>query len=168
MPEVTADVRYPVVDIPRAKKKIAETMTAFTFDVLREWVNEVTNVIPVWSGASRASFLKLANQAETSIVIEPLIVAPIGSRIPLGYELSIGVVIADARGSAGLFGWDWASTLDYIGIVEGRTGFLAAGERVVKRRKPRNYPNPPQSRERKNKCQKQQKSYMMYRKRSKS
>lgn len=143
MPEVKVDVRYPVVDIPRAKKRIKDTMTKFTFDVLREWVTEVTDVIPVWSGASRASFLKLANQAEVAIEIEPLIVAPIGSRIPLGYETSVGVVIADARGSAGLFGWDWSSTLDYIGIVDDRVRFIEAGERVVQRRPPPELPQPP-------------------------
>lgn len=143
MPTLKADVRYPVVDIPRAKKRINDTMTKFTFDVLKEWVNEVTDVIPVWSGASRASFLKLANQVQFQITIEPLIVAPIGSRIPLGYQTSMGVIIADARGSAGLYGWDWESTLDYIGIVDGRVGFLKAGERVIKRRKPPELPQPP-------------------------
>jgi hypothetical protein len=143
MPKLKADVRYPVVDIPKAKQKIGETMTRFTFDVLREWVTEVTNVIPVWSGASRASFLKLANQAQVAIEIEPLIVAPIGSRIPLGFETSVGVIIADARGSAGLYGWDWESTLDYIGIVDSRVGFLQAGERVIDRNPPPELPQPP-------------------------
>jgi len=143
MPRLSVEPRYPVIDIPRAKRKIGETMTKFTFDVLKEWVIEVTNVIPVWSGASRASFLKLANQAQVEIEIEPLIVAPIGSRIPLGFETSMGVVIADARGSAGLYGWDWASTLDYIGIVDDRVRFLDAGQRVVDRRKPPELPQPP-------------------------
>lgn len=143
MPELSADVRYPVVDIPRAKRKIGKTMTDFTFDILREWVTEVTNVIPVWSGASRASFLKLANQAKVEIEIEPLIVAPIGSRIPLGFATSMGVVIADARGSKGLYGWDWSSTLDYIGIVDDRVQFLKAGKRVIDRRNPPKLPQPP-------------------------
>lgn len=143
MPTLKADVRYPVVDIPRAKKKIGDTMTKFTFDVLREWVTEVTDVIPVWSGASRASFLKLANQAQIQIEIDSLIVAPIGSRVPLGFETSVGVIIADARGSAGLYGWDWQSTLDYIGIVDGRVRFLDAGQRVIDRRKPPELPQPP-------------------------
>lgn len=142
MPKLKADVRYPVVDIPRAKKRIGDVMTQFTFDALREWVNEVTDVIPVWSGASRASFLKLANQAQTAIEIESLIVAPIGSRIPLGFETSIGVVIADARGSSGLFGWDWSSALDYIGIVDDRVRFLDAGNRVIERHEPE-LPTPP-------------------------
>jgi len=143
MPKLTAKVNYPIIDIPRAKKKIGDTMTKFTFDVLAEWVTEVTNVIPVWSGASRASFLKLANQAKVDVEINSLIVAPIGSRVELGYDLSIGVVIADARGSAGLYGWDWESTLDYIGIVDDRVKFLDAGQRVIDRRQPPELPQPP-------------------------
>ena len=143
MPTVKADVRYPVIDIPKAKKKIGDTMTKFTFDVLAEWVTEVTNVIPVWSGASRASFLKLANQAKVDVEINSLIVAPIGSRVELGYDLSIGVVIADARGSAGLYGWDWGSTLDYIGIVDDRVKFLDAGQRVIDRNSAPALPQPP-------------------------
>lgn len=143
MPTLRADVRYPVVDIPKAKKRIGETMTNFTFDVLKEWVNEVTDVIPVWSGASRASFLKLANQAQVNVEIESLIVAPIGSRIPLGFATSIGVVIADARGAKALYGWDWESTLDYIGIVDERVRFIDAGRRVIDRRSAPELPQPP-------------------------
>lgn len=148
---VSVEVRYPVIDIPKAKQKIHEVMTRFTFDVLAEWVRTTTSVIPVWSGASRASFLKLANQVDVEIVIEPLIVAPIGSRIPLGFETSIGVIIADARGSSGLYGWDWASTLDYIGIVDDRTNFVDAGQRVIDSRSPPKLPPPPVKHPRKKK-----------------
>lgn len=143
MPKLSVDVQYPVVDIPKAKKVIGDTMTAFTFDTLKQWVTEVTDVIPVWSGASRASFLKLANQAQVDVEIDSLIVAPIGSRVPLGFETSVGVVIADARGSAGLYGWDWASTLDYIGIVDDRVKFLQAGQRVIDRNPAPELPQPP-------------------------
>ena len=143
MAQIRVDVRYPIIDIIRAKKRIHDHMTAFTFDVLREWVTESTNVIPVWSGASRASFLKLANQVQVAIEIDSLIVAPIGSRVPLGYETSIGVIIADARGSSGLYGWDWESTLFYIDIVQDRVRFIEAGNRVVDRRKPPPLPPPP-------------------------
>jgi len=143
MPKVKIDVRYPVVDIPKAKQEIGKTMTDFTFEVLREWITQTTTVIPVWSGAARASFLKLANQAQVNIQIESLIVAPIGSRIPLGFRTSVGVIIADARGDSGLYGWDWRSTLDHIGIVQDRVKFIQAGQRVLNRRSPPALPQPP-------------------------
>lgn len=139
---INVDVRYPVVDMPKAKERIHEAMTAFTLDTLADWVIGATTVIPVWSGASRATFLKLANQAKIEIVIEPLIVAPIGSRIPLGFAESVGVVIADARGSGGLYGWDYEATLYYIGIVEQRTQFLEAGEAAIEGKRPV-LPDPP-------------------------
>lgn len=140
--KVSVDVRYPFVDIPKAKKVIHEAMTEFTIDTLADWVIGATTVIPVWSGASRATFLKLANQAKINVVIEPLIVAPIGSRIPLGFQESLGVVIADARGSGGIYGWDYIATLDYIGIVEDRTNFIQAGEVAIQGKTPK-LPEPP-------------------------
>lgn len=143
MPRLVANVNYPVVDIPKAKKVVHQAMTEFVFRVLSEWVTETTTVIPVWSGASRASFLKLANQAKVQIEIESQIVAPIGSRIPLGFETSTGVVIADARGSGGLYGWRWDSTLDYIGIVDDRVRFTEVGQRVIDRNPAPDLPQPP-------------------------
>lgn len=136
MARIKVDIRYPFVDIPKAKQRIHETMVAFVNATLTDWVEAGTNVIPVWSGGSRASFLKLANQIGFNIIIEPLIVAPIGSRIPLGYETSTGVIIADARGSGGLYGWDWASELFYIEIVEGRTRFVDVANAAIKDRRP--------------------------------
>lgn len=133
---ISVDVRYPVVDEPKARQRIHDIMKTFILDTLADWVIGATTVIPVWSGASRATFLKLANQAKIDIVIEPLIVAPIGSRIPLGFAESTGVVIADARGSAGLYGWDYESTLFYLGIVEERTKFLEAGEAAIEGKRP--------------------------------
>lgn len=136
MAKVTVDVRFPFIDVIKARKRIHETMTTFIYDVLADWVIGATTVIPVWSGASRATFLKLANQAKIGIVIEPLIVAPIGSRIPLGYAESLGVVIADARGSGAIYGWDYLATLDYIGIVEQRVNFIEAGEAAIRGKTP--------------------------------
>jgi hypothetical protein len=140
--KVKADLRLPIVDIPKARKTIHEYMTQFTLDILADWVIGATNVIPVWSGASRATFLKLANQAAIDILIEPLIVAPIGSRIPLGFAESLGVVIADARGSGAIYGWDYVATLDYIGIVQDRVNFLEAGDAAIAGKKPQ-LPKPP-------------------------
>lgn len=150
MAKVGVEVRYPVVDIPQARKRIHDTMVDFVKDTLTIWISAATNVVPVWSGASRASFLKLANQVNYEIEIESLIVAPIGSRIPLGYQTSTGVIIADARGSAGLYGWDYESTLFYIDIVDGRVRFIEAGNQAIEGITP-TLPPIPTKRERKKK-----------------
>lgn len=131
MAKVNVDVRYPFINTVKARQRIDEYMKQFVIDTLAIWVIHTTEVIPVWSGAARASFLKLANQAKVEIVIEPLIVAPIGSRIPLGFETSVGVVIAEARGSSALYGWDYESTLDHIGIVEDRVKFIEVGQQSI-------------------------------------
>lgn len=133
---IKVDIRYPFTDIPKARQRIHGVMVDFVNATLTEWVEAGTNVIPVWSGASRASFLKLANQVGFHIVIEPLIVAPIGSRIPLGYETSTGVIIADARGSSGLYGWDYASELFYIEYVHDRTRFTEVANAAIADRRP--------------------------------
>lgn len=150
MAKVGVEVRYPVVDIPQARNRIHDTMVDFVKDTLTIWISAATNVVPVWSGASRASFLKLANQVNYEIEIESLIVAPIGSRIPLGYQTSTGVIIADARGSAGLYGWDYESTLFYIDIVDGRVRFIEAGNQAIEGITP-TLPPIPTKRERKKK-----------------
>jgi hypothetical protein len=118
-------VKYPRVDFKKTEDEIHKVMTKFTFDTLAKWVAGTTQPIPVWSGASRASFLRLAALASTSITINP--VAP--SRLTLGITEASSEVVAK-RGE--LYGWSWSSTLDYIDIVEERVSFIAAGFASIK------------------------------------
>jgi hypothetical protein len=104
-------------------------MKEFLFKTLKIWVTESTNPVPVWSGASRASFLKLAAQAQTIVSISPI--AP--SRVPLGIETSKGLVKADVKRE---YSWLWSSSLAHIGIVEDRVGFVEAGITAIKNEKP--------------------------------
>jgi hypothetical protein len=129
---ITAKVKYPRIDLPAVQAAVDERMKSFTLDAMAVWVRSATTVIPVWSGASRASFLKLARQVSLTIPIQP--VAPIGSRIPLGIETSTGSIIADQ--AAGLYGWQWSSGLDYIGIVDIRVGFLDAAISATRKLSP--------------------------------
>jgi hypothetical protein len=125
MPKLTVKVRYPTVDKPRTVRKIHKELTAFVIDVLREWVSETTSPVPVWSGAARASFLTAAATAQTSVQIDP--VAP--SRISLGVTEASFTLIA-TPGKA--YGFEWASDLAHIGVVQDRVDFLGAGEKVIK------------------------------------
>ena len=142
MPKVKADVKFPRIDIPRTKDKIGSVMVNFVVDVLGEWVSTTTDVIPVWSGASRATFLQLATAAGVGIEIESFIVAPIGSRIPLGIETTTSEALIDPRSRTGQFGWSYESILEYLNIVEGRTNFLEHGRGVVERRGGPQLPQP--------------------------
>ena len=120
----------PQIDVKATEKAIHEEMTRFVIDdALSTWVTGSPDPVPVWSGASRASFLKLASVAKTTIQITP--VAP--SRIPLGIETSVGDVISTPGKE---YGWLWSSDLAHIGIVEDRVAFQAAGLRVLSKLKP--------------------------------
>lgn len=123
---VKVKVRYPRIDVKATEDRIHKAMTDFVLRQLTTWVIHTTNPVPVWSGAARASFLKLANQVRTEIQINP--VAP--SRIPLGIDTSIGEVLTK---KGDIYGWFWESTLDHIEIVEDRVGFVEAGLRSIRR-----------------------------------
>jgi len=114
------------IDIKATTDEIHKVMTAFVIDTLGIFVTGSTDPIPVWSGAARASFLKLAQQAKTTIEISP--VAP--SRIPLGMLTSVGDVIANPGKG---YGWIWSSSLAHIGIVEDRVAFVEAGKKAIER-----------------------------------
>jgi hypothetical protein len=122
-------VNYPTIDIKATEKAIHEEMTSFVIDTLGVWVNQSTGPVPVWSGAARASFLKLADQAKTTIIISPVV----ASRIPLGIETSEGTVIATPGRE---YGWLWSSDLAHIGIVDDRVDFTNAGLRAIDGLKP--------------------------------
>lgn len=120
-----ATVRYPRPNVRRTTDKIHREMSQFILDVAKSWVIDVTNHVPVWSGASRASFLKLAHRVGVSISIAPVV----KSRIPLGVETSIGILIQDRR----TYGFIWESNLSYIQIVDRYNGFLNVGDDTIRR-----------------------------------
>jgi hypothetical protein len=122
-------VAYPRINMKATTADIHKRMTKFLIDkALKTWVLHTNEPIPVWSGAARASFLKLAAIAKTTIMINPVV----ASRIPLGIEQSTGEVIAKPGKE---YGWLWSSDLAHIGIVEQRVSFIAAGTRAVARLK---------------------------------
>jgi hypothetical protein len=119
------------VDLDVSTKRLDQTMKDFIKESLKTFVIDSTNPIPVWSGASRASFKKLAAIARTRIDIVP--VAPIDRRA-LGVDTSEGFLFVDDV--HGLYGWQWSSDLDYIHIVDSRVDFVAKGIRAVENLKP--------------------------------
>lgn len=131
--KVKVKVRYPKPDIKKMNAKIHKRMTKFIIGSLKIWVLETVDPIPVWSGAARASFLFLAAKAETSIKIAPVAPDPPGSRISLGITEAEAKLIVESKSA--LYGWEWRSTLDHIGIVESRVGFISAGFRALRNRR---------------------------------
>jgi hypothetical protein len=122
---VQIKVKYPRIDFRKTRDAVHKRMTKFTIDTMSDWVKGTTDPIPVWSGASRASFLILAAKAFTSIVINPVV----PSRITLGITESTSEVFAKP---GEMYGWSWGSTLFYIDIVEDRVNFIDAGLKAIK------------------------------------
>jgi len=122
------------IDLDKTIKELDKVMKDFTLQTLTVFVTHSTDPIPVWSGASRASFKKLAAIVRTRIDIQPVAPFPPGSRIGLGEATSTGTVFTDSN--AGEYGWEWSSDLDYIEDVDNRVQFVDAGIRSVEGRKP--------------------------------
>lgn len=132
-----AKVRYPRIDRNKTNDDIHKAMTRAVFDAARAFVLAATRQVPVWSGASKASFLKLAHQVEATLTINPKSDAP--NRIPLGIETSTGEIIA-TKGRH--YAFTWASDLDYIHIVDRHNSFVDAGLAALNRKKFAKLPQP--------------------------
>lgn len=119
----------PKVDVGRTRNKWDAEMKAYSLEALKQWVIGSTEVIPVWSGASKASFIKAANEAKLNLEITPVAPTPPGSRIGLGVAESEFVFMADIN--SGEYSWDWSTSLFYIDIVEDRVQFVQAGQNAI-------------------------------------
>jgi len=121
-----AKVRYPKIDRGKTSDLVHDTLTTAAIDAAKTFVLAATEIVPVWSGASKASFLKLASQISVGLSITPRSDAP--NRIPLGIETSTGYLIL-SRGRS--YSFVWSSDLDYIHIVEENHAFVTAGLAAV-------------------------------------
>lgn len=72
------------------------------------WLEAVLSEIPTWSGASRATFLRLAREVEYVLSIEPTTV----SRIPYGQRHGEGEVKTDP--AKGLYTFKYETTLRWL------------------------------------------------------
>jgi hypothetical protein len=75
------------LDVEAVKKDIERDVTEKLKEAVRAYLRAILfNVIPVWSGASVATFIKLAAQVDQQVTISPRV----RSRIGLGSNLSEG------------------------------------------------------------------------------
>ena len=128
-------IRYPRIDIKETTDKIHEVMVTAIFDAAQIWVLAATENVPVLTGASKASFLKLAHQAKVTLTIVPRK----ASRIPLGIATSGGDILI-SRGRS--YSFVWQSALDYIQIVQRHNAFLEAGAAALRTKKLAQLPQP--------------------------
>ena len=67
----TASLAAPSLDLAVYRKALDAHMKAAIAQGLMEWLEAVLAEIPVWSGASRATFVKLAQQIRYSLPVAP-------------------------------------------------------------------------------------------------
>lgn len=88
----SADFLKPRIDIEKYKKLLEKHMTAVLTEALAEWLMAtVVAEVPLWSGASRATFVALANNIQFRLETGPP--APgcwTGSRVDIGMASSTG------------------------------------------------------------------------------
>ena len=94
-----AKFQVPRIDLAAYRAKLKKHMTEEICYALSEWLKAViektaVGEMPVWSGASRATFLKLARQIEYDIDIEP----EVASRIQQGMDASVGTLDPNKKG----------------------------------------------------------------------
>ncbi len=120
-----AIVRYPRPDVDRTTDEIHRVMSNLAVDAAKTFVFATTDIIPVLTGGTKASFLKLASQVKLTLTINPVK----ASRIQLGIDSSTGEVFAE-RGR--IYGFNWTSDLFYIHYVDARFAFVERGVQAVR------------------------------------
>lgn len=149
----THSFRSPRIDVERYRTELDKRMREAVAQAVMEWLDAVLLEIPVWSGASRATFVKLAAQIGMGVPIAAGNSGSLVNRLDRrgeGVAQSTGTVEYDKdRGRyAFVYGttlpwliWneyhnansDPDPTLFYRVLKEGPYGFQAKGEEAFKR-----------------------------------
>jgi len=95
-------------DMSDYQKRLHETLSNEIAHAAFIWLETVLAEIPTWSGASRATFLRLAREVEYSLTIDPRAV----NRIPYGQRHGDGEIVADPK--KGLYTFSYSTTLRWL------------------------------------------------------
>jgi len=104
----TRTFALPAINIMAYRKELHRDMGEAIAQATMEWLDTVLREIPVWSGASRATFLKLAQEINYAIDITP----PAINRTAQGVSQSSGEVVADIN--KGLYTFGYGTTLPWL------------------------------------------------------
>lgn len=89
-----------------------------------EWLSEAVDAVPVWSGASRATFLPLASQINFAVQIDRSDTARRGG-FNLGLSNATGDLVSDA--ARGQFFFTYATSLEHLIYNEFNNGNIVRG-----------------------------------------
>jgi len=95
-------------DLKAYKDKLHEQLSEDISHAAFLWLNAVLMRIPVWSGASHATFLRLSRQVGYQLTIQPQVV----SRISYGQRQGDGKIVADP--TKGQYTFNYETTLAHL------------------------------------------------------
>lgn len=107
----SATFRVARVNLPAYRNALKKVLTEAISEATFAWLNTTTNYIPVWSGASLATFRQLALAVQFQINISPVSNAP--NRINLGLTNSSGKVDLSASAD-GKVSFTYGTTLAHL------------------------------------------------------
>ncbi len=111
MIKVSAIYQVPKINVSAYKRAVNKDFSTAMADAARVWLQATTVEIPVWSGASLATFAKLANEAGFALGgLTPVFNAP--SRVGLGLSASQGSLAGDS--SKAVYNFTYATSLRHL------------------------------------------------------
>ena len=107
--QIRANLELPQVDLVGYKNTLGKILETAITEAAFGWVSTAISLIPVWSGASQATFAALAQDISFSLQVAPKSDAP--NRVAEGKRASEGGVVFDR--DAGFFSFSYSTTLDH-------------------------------------------------------
>ncbi len=99
-------------DLEGYRKRLHGHMTEVITRAAVDWLDTVLREIPTWSGASRATFLTLAREAEFNISITPKSTSKRGLGIGVGASHGTGSLVADP--GKGEYTFSYSTSLPHL------------------------------------------------------
>ena len=97
--------RRPKLDLSGYKKALDKYMRELLAQGLAAWLDAVIAEVPLWSGASRATFIKVAKEIDWPVAAE-------GNRTGMGVAASTGKLVADI--GKGSYMFTYGTTLPWL------------------------------------------------------
>jgi len=113
----TTDFYWMDLDLDAYKRALLSALRNINERAGKAWINEAVNKtpIPTWSGASRATFQKLAAELGTSVPIGPI--RSRKNRVALGLSVSAGSGVLEDKDD-GYAGFIYDTNLRYLAYNE--------------------------------------------------
>lgn len=106
--KLKATFKAPRINLTKYRKQLQTELGEALAEATFRWLSETADKIPVYSGASKATFIPLANEISLQLAIAPIV----RSRIPLGLAHGDGEIITDPV--SGRFTFTYYTDLFYL------------------------------------------------------